>query len=394
MSVASGPIAPRRRAPLPTGFLGLLLLIGLSEGWIRRHDRDFTDAFRDAWRRAGQWTGRAEVRNAEVLCLGDSLVLMGVAPRILSEQLGRPAHGLAVFRGQAATAYLLLRRALDAGARPRVVLLDGELLGEDPRSMAGLWAELLRPRELLDLAVAARDPSFAAEIATAQVLASARGRFEIRQLVRAALAGEAFSLRHETIPRARNWSANAGAQIAADPAPGLAQTDAGVAEMLERSRYQPGRWYPHKLNHVYVRRLLDLARARDIAVFWVFPPVQPEVQARREAHGYNAGFDAYLDRLMSLYPNLAVLDARGSRYPASTLVDLTHLSRTGAVAFSEALATRLAGCLEAPLPADASARRYVLPPYEPPKNLAAVEDLGDSAAVLRAAAAQRAATRR
>ena len=36
------------------------------------------------------------------------------------------------------------------------------------------------------------------------------------------------------------------------------------------------------------RRFLKLAASRDIAVYWLLPPVAPEVQARREAKGLDA----------------------------------------------------------------------------------------------------------
>lgn len=396
MNDAASALASRPHRPgrLPTGLIGLLVLVLVVEGWVRRHDRDFTSVWAAAWRQAGRQATRAETAQADVLCLGDSLVMLGVAPKVLAQTLGRPAQGLAVFKGQAPTAYFLLRRAIEAGAAPRAVLLDGELMAEDPRLQTRLWIDLLTPAELWDLARAAHDPVFAAEVSTGQVLASVRQRHEIQRALLGSLAAEPFSARYEVIPRLRNWRANAGAQIEADVAPEHAWTDARVVALLEQQQFAAGPWFCHPLNQVYVERLLDLAASQGIAVYWLFPPVQAEVQRRRDAASHTATADAFVDGLMARFPNLAVLDGRPGAYPPDHFTDMTHLSRSGAVAFSEAVAAALAPRLDTPLPPEPAARRIVLRPYAPPQHLAAVEDLGASVAALQQAAAARRETRR
>ena len=80
-------------------------------------------------------------------------------------------------------------------------------------------------------------------------------------------------------------------------------------------------------------RILDLAAARGITVYWLIPPFSPELQARREQKGldsYTRFARAFLDR----YPNLVVLDAQRSGYGASVFLDPAHLDRQGACTLS------------------------------------------------------------
>lgn len=378
-----------RRWPrtMPLGLVGMLALIIGVEGWLRRHDRDFTTMWAAAWARCGKDVGRQAPR-CDVLCFGDSLVMHGVAPRVIAERLGRPAHNFAVFKGMAPTAYFLLRRAFDAGARPSAVLIDGELLGDDPLELTRLWPEVLDLPETLDLAWTARDADFFGAVATGTALPSARLRFEIREAVMSAIRGEFASARWGLAPKLRNWRQNLGAHI--QPAvPG----ESDVARTLDEAHYLPNSWGCHPVNEAYVRRFLDLAASRGVPVFWLLPPVQPEVQSRRDRGGLSAHYERFLRDLQDGHPNLVILDGRHSGFPPSTLADMTHLNRTGAAAFSESVAEILQA-RERPGPSDDAPRWVHLPPYRDPDPRLAVEDLDQSAAALKQAAADRASRRR
>ena len=118
------------RRAVPWGLVGMISLMTIVEGYIGRNDLDFRHPWGWDWKQTVRAIGR-EARGCEVLCFGDSLVKYGVVPRVLEARLGRRAYNLAVANGQAPTAYFLLRRALEAGARPAAVLIDGELLADD-----------------------------------------------------------------------------------------------------------------------------------------------------------------------------------------------------------------------------------------------------------------------
>jgi hypothetical protein len=134
---------------------------------------------------------------------------------------------------------------------------------------------------------------------------------------------------------------------------------------------------------VYVTRFLDRARARTIPVFWLLPPYHPEVERRREAYGYYGQYLAYVRRLADRYPNLTVIDGRHAGYPPGALSDMTHLSRTGAIAYSDAVGRLLRERLAAP----AAGPRWVnLPRYDAAaaRALAAASDVEDLVASSRA----------
>src|SRR5262249_46051422 len=99
---------------------------------------------------------KSKTRDREILCLGDSLVNVGVIPAILTEQTGRCAYNLALHGGAAPASYYLLRRAVSEGAHPSILVIDFErkLLAEGPSSRERRfpWTEVLSLRETVELA--------------------------------------------------------------------------------------------------------------------------------------------------------------------------------------------------------------------------------------------------
>src|SRR4051794_12362625 len=114
----------RSSVRLPVGALGMFALVLAAEGFIgRREGRAFTTQVVAQWQLAGR-AARREATRGELLCFGDSLVVFDVAPRVLEARTGRRAYNLAAMGSQSSTSYLLLRRALEAGARPSAVVVD------------------------------------------------------------------------------------------------------------------------------------------------------------------------------------------------------------------------------------------------------------------------------
>src|SRR5438270_12433643 len=112
-----------------------------------------------------------------------------------------------------------------------------------------------------------------ATLAAGGLLPSVRGRFEIRAGIVAALQGREASSRSTTAGFRRNWAVNKGAQ--------LSPRSATPPEKFRIARWEdfPRPWSCDKVNAEYIRRFLALARSRDIPVYWLLPPVSPELQA-------------------------------------------------------------------------------------------------------------------
>jgi hypothetical protein len=368
-------------AAWPRGAVGAILLIAACECAFRWYEIEVLNPWNWEWRFTGAAASSKEARASEVLCFGDSLVKMGVLPRVLEWGSGRPAYNLAVPMGQAASSYFLLRRALDAGARPSGVLIDAAPAFLAARPTTGgqrrQWPQLLTTAESLDLAWSARDPGFFAEVTAARLLRTLRAREEIRNWVQAVSRGEAATRRHYGPPFWRNARVNRGAYaMPARPFHGNALEvflkNVGGLAFLD----------PDPVNLGYLHRFLDLADARGVRVFFLLAPMAEEVQEACERSGFTARQTAFVASLRERHPNLTVLDARRSHYGRTMYVqDPLHLSHLGAAALSADVAPVLARALAGePLP-----RWVELPAARKRREceMIAVEDLDESAQALR-----------
>lgn len=345
---------------LPVGLLGAFLLVASVERRVAKKEAAFTTIGAAAWKTAGDEARKAA--GCDVLAFGDSLVKHGVAPRVLEGRAGVRARAcnLAMTAGMAAGDFFLLRRALEAGSRPRAVLVDGEKLGEDPLDKGRLWADLATFSECAELARAARSPAFLARMVLSKAIPSYKARLEIQEAVRLALDGKSRSDPETLFMLTRNWRRNGGAHVLparVDP-PGADPR----RDELAKVDYRPSGWRCHPLNDQFIRRYLDLAETRGVSVFWLLPPYHPEVQSRRERHGWDGGYMSYLRALAARYPNLTVVDGRHAGYGPELLADFTHLSRPGAIVFSDAVATVIQNRL-ATTTAGSHARWVEIPVY-------------------------------
>jgi hypothetical protein len=314
----------------------MVVLIALVEAGLAARGRHFTTVWAAAWQRVGS-VARREAQSREILFFGDSLVMQGVAPRAVTSQSGFSAYNFAVFKGLAPANYFLLKRCLQAGARPRAVFIDGELLPDDPAELVRLWPELLTPVEAIEFALIARDRETVCSILVSQALASFKQRHEIRDAVTSALLQSQTSAALIRPTHLHNWSRNDGANILpSDPRPPL-----NVALQLESSHYWPNEWSPHPVNHRFIERFLALCEKWETPVYWLLPPVHPEVQRRRDLAGLSGHYERFLQALQRSHPSLRILDSRHTGFPESALADLTHLNREGAAAYSYSLGKAL-----------------------------------------------------
>ena len=318
----------------PLGLLGMLALVACVERGVSRNAPRFVTIDATSWARARSVAGRSA--DARVVALGDSLVKHGIVPAVVERRIGRPACNLAVTGGHAPGHYFQLRRLLGTGARPDAVLVDGDTLGEDPLGLVRVWPELLGVAECGELALAARDALALAAMTLGRLLPTYRARAEARAGVLDALGGRPPAVAAMLPMFERNWRKNREALLlpprddAAGPDPRLAA--------LRRIDGRSAAWSCHPVNAVFVERLLDLAASREVPVFWLLPPLHPEVQARDDRTGSGEGYHRFLRSLTARHPNLSVIDGRHAGYPAGALADFVHLARPGALAFSDAVA--------------------------------------------------------
>lgn len=376
---------PPTRVPWPWGFLGMLALMLAAERFVARHEHDlFLKVDHWTWRQSGRLADTTSP-NPRIVCLGDSLVQVGIASPIIESQTGRRTCNLAISGGQAVSTYLLLRRALEAGVAPDAVLVDffPRLLEASPLEGADPWSSLAGMAECADLAWTARRPVFFARVAAARLLPAVRARDAIRENLRAALGGQSSDDAHHVPPAlVRNLHVNRGG-VLCPPNPGRG----GDVDDWARRHFPPS-WTCHPVNELYLRRFLALAQARRIPVFWLLPPIEPGLQARCEASGFDARHESFVRAVVADCPNVTVLDGRRAGYDRRVFFDPHHLGRTGAAVFSDDVARAVRTSLER-RPASARPRWVDLPRYREAPIDVPLEDIEQSRWALRTEKAQR-----
>ncbi len=330
----AGP-ASRRRPPW--GLVGMLALVAVVETRLAGHDLDFTTPMHWDWRIVGKAATRPwKVANRDVLLFGDSLVKFGVMPRVIKERSGKTAYNFALHTGQTSSSYFMLRRTLRAGARPSAIVLDltPHMFAHAPEINNSLWGELLTVGECFDLARTMRDWQFFHSTLLACYLPSFRERHDLRASLMAALH-DSTSSRREQIPMfVRNWKVNDGAQCMSDsPAPTL--------NLDEWTHNLYARWAPDPVNVAYLDRFLALADSKQIPVYWLLPPIHPDVQARTDASGFDAEYSRFVRQVHARFPRTIVVDARHSGFAPDLFMDGAHVNRRGALKLSAALASVL-----------------------------------------------------
>ena len=328
-------------ARLPLGLLGMLGLVLAVETGIAGLRPDLVSPLAEDWRIASE-AARSKAPACEVLCFGDSLVKYGVLPRVIEAKAGLRSHSLATSGGTMASTFFLFRQALGSEARPRAVVVDfAALMLKDagpPRLLN--FPELATVGDCLDLAWTTRDAGFLASSMLGKLLPSYRWRFEIRQSLRAALEGRSSSLRGALATHRNLWDREAGAN----------PIDAGRTRHPQEDflidGVCPSEWACEPVDRAYLERFLTLAESRRIAVYWLLPPLAPEVHDRRAARGTDAAYARFVRSVQEKHPGLVVLDARGSGYDNSVHIDHLHLNRRGASVLSGDLARVLADRFE------------------------------------------------
>jgi hypothetical protein len=333
---------PRRR--WPAGFLGMLALMLAVEAVVERAGREIGTMINADWRRQGRVASTEAVTRADILCVGDSLVKTGIVPAALEARLDLTVYNLAAMNAPAPANYWLLKRAFDAGARPRAIVLDAheaQLGGTGYRNEVVAWAGLLSPPEAWWLGRDDHDPGFFGSYVVHWAVPSARFRLDLRKVVVERLVG---------IPADREtpWPAVLDRQAWRNRGACLLPSEYAKqrTDPYPYGILPPGEWeacyrlapLAHPTNLLYLHRLLAMVEARGIPVFFVVPPIHPAVLEVRERVGLEAEYLGFVGRVRERYANVVVVDARHVGFDHTKFFDSCHLHAESATALSNALA--------------------------------------------------------
>lgn len=353
----------REFARLPLGLVGMLALAIAAESFSERRGREVMTTAATNYRLVGE-SARTDAASAEILCFGDSLAKFGLVPRMLTAATGLSAYNLALIGGQPAASDAALKRVLDAGARPKAIVVDFKpsILTVASQFNVRNLPELLTFGDCVELAWRSADSEFGAQLALGWLSPTYRRRLDLRVDIRAGFSGREVAVRGELLPLWRNWEVNRGALLL-NQVPGMPPAQLGPGD---EQVYLPDRWIVDRVSVRYVRALLSRAEDLDIPVFWVLPPIRPDIQARRDELGLDARYDEFARRALDRYPNVTVVDGRRSGFRADLFVDLAHLEARGAAIFSAEVGAVIARRLGTDLPpigGEQGDRWVALPPF-------------------------------
>jgi hypothetical protein len=307
----------------------MLALVAATERYIAGRNIDFGTMLTIEYRRTGKAAVK-EATRAEILCVGTSLSRVGISPNILKERTGLTAYNLGLSGGQPFATYTMLRHALDAGARPKAIVVDFKWasIWMDPIGAERIFPEIATFGECLALTWELGDASFLGRLTLVSCLPSYRCREEIRKNIVAAVHGLEPERNPTWITMARNTKVNHGAHH-------TPRVDFPTEFGPGAEQVFPDDWKVHPVAEVYINKFLALAESRQIPVFWLIPPVSPWAQAKLRQNGSDDLYVRYVQQKMAEHPGLSIVDGRRSGYPKDAFYDLTHLNRFGAANLSE-----------------------------------------------------------
>ncbi len=312
----------------------MLAIVAAVESLLGSCDVAATTHLVDSWTEAHARAVSADVRESAILCLGDSQIQQGLRPL----SLGLPAYNLAVQGGQPAASEALLRRALDAGARPRAVVVGffPALLASDLKINLRQWPEILGPLGAVELGCRAHDVDLGVKTLLGVALRSYRSRAEIRSAIGTMVRGGENA---ETPLVVRDRLSRGSLRGSLELPEGRCFADE-VIPTGPPSAAKP--WKPRREHERAIRRMLALAEAQGIDVYWVTTTLSPGALAVRTHLGLHAGYRDYLRGLQAEFAGLTVLDVDGMGFDASAFYDALHLKRDGAARLSAAVAAAIA----------------------------------------------------
>ncbi len=356
---------------IPVGLLVALMVIGLVEFMIESSSLDILNEFQWNWMITSQAVFEADAAGSEVLCFGDSQLKLALAPQIIEQRLGKSAYNFSLVGGQASASYFLLRRVIDQGHKPEMILVNyfPQFLRSSPRDAIELSPHLTNLSESLDLGLSTGNPELLGAFVTRTLLPVARNRLNLRAMTVSCLTGDDPSRRYNKGFFHRNWRVNRGGQM--------------MPPTFDSSDYDFNQWralnYPDTQFHFialsYVDRFLKLAGEHEIPVYWVITPVSSGLGEECRRSGFDEDYSRFMKAILKRYSHVVILDSRTVDYPESAFFDPHHLAIDGAVAFTEAVCAILMSHAET---RHQTTRHYYISEYQPERIPAEIEDTNTS----------------
>ncbi len=368
MTTADGP-TPQPRSRWPLGLLGTLALVAGVEHYIAARNIDLGTMYTIEWRLMSKAI-KKQAPKAEILCFGTSLSSIAVSPLIVEERTGHPTYNLSLSGAQPYASYLMLRHALEAGARPKAIVVDFKWTSvrNAPAELERILPEIATLNECVRYALDQRDGSFLGRIMLVKELPSYACRVEIRDNIAKAIKGVEPTRNEQWLTGARNMRVNKGAHHT----PKVSYK--GEVDLTD-GRFFPADWKCNPANERYIHNFLDLADSRKIPVFLLLPPVSPATQARLDQSGTTGRYTKFLEGVMARHPGVVAVDARRSGYPNDAFYDASHVNRVGTADFSNALSDVLKARLDGPSAGD---RWVSMPRFAGGQGQERIEDFMDS----------------
>ena len=341
---------------LPLGLLGAMVLIFLVEQSIETNAIDSQGGNHWSYRVAARVAGN-EVRTNQILCFGDSLLRLGLAPRVIEAETGLRGYNFAQAGGQAPSSYFLLRAAVESGAKPAAIVVEffPNLLTQTTKLNDQNWPFLARLTDGLRFSTFNGDLEAFGHFAVSRLLPSIRSRTSLRTAIQLGFQTEQRIIKGEILKAIRNWKTNRGAEITIS----MPATESDFTlNGWEQAYFQPFHCLP--IHQYYLERFLDLAAQHQIPVYWLLPPYRPDMQARCVRSGFDRDHTAFVRQFQARYPEVTILDARQAHYPASVFHDPHHLGLEGTAVMSADVGQMLRQSLDA----SGSQNRWIaLPAY-------------------------------
>jgi hypothetical protein len=356
----------------------MIALVAMVETWVSLHPLRFLETASLSWRLAVDAIPE-QAKTCEVACLGDSLVKIGVIPEVVREGSGLSTYNFAMAQAPAPATYFVLRRLIEAGGKPSAIVIDFKpsIMAGGPKFSMRHWQTVATAREAVELAAESRSPAMLCEIALGRLLPTYRDRLEIREAILANLRGEAPPNHSTNRLALRNWSLNRGAHL--NSPRNIFSGEIGPE--IHKKLLSDG-WKCHRINAIYINKLLDLAESKQIPVYWLITPLPPPLQERREHSGVDDAFVKFVRSMQARHPSLTVVDGRHSAYQTWTFADSTHLNGLGSIAMSHELAKILKT-------ARSSNRWVALPRFREGTSTLPLEDIEQTKYALEAEAIRR-----
>ena len=310
----------------------LAILLATEWLWLDR-SKDFLEVWSDDWRQTAK-AASTGLRDRDVLYLGDSLVKFGVLPKQIEARTGLKGFNLALHAGAVPSSYILLRRALEAGAKPKAIVADFYALmkAEGAQEKVLGYANVASIRDCFEMGRAFKSADMTTKLLLGKMLVSYKSRFVIRVCLMGAFQGARISAWPAHANDWQTWKDEQGAQpIPMPPWKFIYNHEFHKSLVFDH-------WEPDHAQVAYIHKFLKLAESKQIPVIWLMPPLSTPVHIVREQCGNEAAYTKLAQRIVARHPNVEVLDARYSGYDDSVHIDLIHLDQIGAKVLSNDIA--------------------------------------------------------